>query len=349
MNKNISFLISDLKSSGGTQRMLCCLSNLLIDRFNITIFINDDGDSFFPLNPDIQIISLPSNKKDIIKRNFKIYNLLKINKTKYFINLDSNSILFNSILLPKFTKLILWEHFSINDNFKKPLFTISRHYAVCRCQKMVLLSQYEIKSWIEYNRFSRNKYKLIYNPLSIEMNDIDVSNKMHLKTFLAIGNNIQVKGFDILLEAWQAMTTDWSLRIVGIDKEQMIELKNLIKDKNIRNVELYGKVKDIRNFYKEASVFLLPSRKEATPLVLIESQAYGLPAIVFDHLPGVLELIDNSALVASFKNKESSFSEAMMHIENDDILYEKLHHNALENSKNYSLDNFKKNWLEILV
>lgn len=349
MNKNISFLISDLKNSGGTQRMLCCLSNLLIDEFDITILISVKGDPFFYLDPRVQTIVLPSGKKNIIKRTLDIYNILQTNKTEYFINLDSNSILFNSILLPRTTKLILWEHFSITDNFEKPLFTISRHYGVYRCQKIVLLSKHEIKSWIEYNSHVKNKYRLIYNPLSIDIKDIETSNKMHLKTFLAIGNDVEVKGFDILLEAWKSITTDWILRIVGVNVEQMIELKELVKDKNIENVELYGKVKDIKSFYREASVFLLPSRKEATPLVLIESQAYGLPAIVFDHLPGVLELIDDSALVVSFENKEDSFLEAMKKISKDEVLYNDLHCNALRNSENYNKNNFKKKWLEVLV
>ncbi|WP_289047630.1 glycosyltransferase [uncultured Psychrobacter sp.] len=349
MNKNISFLISDLKNSGGTQRMLCCLSNLLIDQFDITIFISDEGDSFFYLDSRVQIVVLPSGKKSIIRRTLDIYNILQTNKTKYFINLDSNSILFNSLLLPRTTKLILWEHFSITDNFKKPLFTVSRHYGVYRCQKIVLLSKHEIKSWIEYNSHIRDKCRLIYNPLSIDIQDIETSNKWHLKTFLAIGNDIEVKGFDILLEAWQAMDTDWKLQIVGIKPNQLTKLEQLVKSKNIKNVELYGKVKNIKSFYKEASVFLLPSRKEATPLVLIESQAYGLPAIVFDHLPGVLELLDDSALIADYRNKEVSFLQAMESITKDKTLYKNIHHNALKNSEKYSLDNFKQNWLEILV
>lgn len=348
MNDNIVFLIATLKNSGGTQRILSCLCNLLIDEFNITIMVNDNETPFFNLDSRVKIIILPIGKGNIIKRNFVIYKVLKHHKSRYYINLDSNSIMLNSLLIPNFTKIILWEHFSISNNFKKLIFTISRHYAVLRCKEIILLSNFEIIEWGKYNSISKEKSKVVYNPLSLIVEDEDRKNKMHLKVFLAIGNHITVKGFDILLNAWSKIDTDWKLRIVGLDEKQTIKLKLLIEDNNINNIELYGKVRNVNDFYKNASVFLLPSRKEATPLVIVESQAHGLPAIVFDHLPGVLELLDDSALVVDFEEKDISFSNAMKSITNDKVLYNRLHLNALENTKKFSLEKFKENWIKVL-
>lgn len=348
MKSNICFLISDMESSGGTQRMLCCLCNLLVDHFNIIIMVHFEGDSFFPLDPRIKVNVLPI-ASGILKTNLKIYKILKTNKIKYYISLDSNSLILNGFLIPSFTRIILWEHFSIENNLKKLLFTISRHYAVIRCKKLVFLSKSEVRAWSKYTFIAKNKSELIYNPLSINTNNIDKSNKMHLKVFLAIGNITNIKGFDILLDAWATLNTDWKLRIVGIKEDQILDLKKIVNIKNIKNVELYGKVKNIQNFYKEASVFLLPSRVEATPLVLIESQAYGLPAITFNHLPGVLELVNKSALIADFEKKEESFSRAMESIINDSYLYEKLHLNALNNANKFNLEKFKNRWLDVLI
>lgn len=341
-------MISDLNSSGGTQRMLCCLCNLLVDHFNIIIMVHSKGDSFFPLDSRVKIEVLPTTS-GYLNTNLDIYKILKINKIKYYISLDSNSLILNGFFVPRFTKIILWEHFSIESNFKKVLFTISRHYAVIRCEELVFLSKYEVMAWRKYSFIAKNKSELIYNPLSIDTNAIDKSNKMHLKTFLAIGNTINVKGFDILLDAWITLDTDWKLRIVGLKEDQMLDLKHLVNIRNIKNIELYGKVKNIQDYYKDASVFLLPSRIEATPLVLIESQAYGLPAIVFNHLPGVLELIDDSALVADFEKKEESFSSEMKSIICNRILYKRLHLNALKNADKFSLKTFKEKWLDILI
>ena len=348
MKPNIAFMIAGLGRSGGTQRILCCLCNLLIDEFNITIMVNDDESSFFSLDSRVKIVILPFGRANIIKRNFDIYKVLKNDDIRYYINLDSNSIMLNSFLIPNFTKIILWEHFSIKGNFKKLIFTISRHYAALRCKKIILISGFEVIEWGKYNGVSKEKSELIYNPLSITVKDEDRKNKMHLKVFLAIGNDITIKGFDILLNAWSKIYTDWKLRIIGLDEKQVIKMKLLIEKNDINNVELYGKVKNVDDFYKNASVFLLPSRKEATPLVIVESQAYGLPAVTFNHLPGVLELLDNSALIANFDEQDSGFSNAMKLIISDKVLYSRLHLNALENAKKFSLKIFKENWVKVL-
>lgn len=349
MKKNICFSISDLEKSGGTQRILTFLCNLLVDKYNIFILVNSCGTVFFPLNNKVNIIQIPQlPRKQILRRNFEVYKLLKKNNIDYYINLDSNSIIFNSILLPRKTKLILWEHFSLSSNFKKLHFTISRHYAAIRCKNFVLISKTEISDWNKFNPLAGLKSTLIYNPLTIDADHIDKSNKYEEKYFLAIGNNIQVKGFDILLKACKNTKTDRILRIVGLDNHSITQLHEIIKKDNISNIELYGKEKDITKFYKSSSLFLLPSRKEATPLVLIESQAYGIPAIVFDHLPSVLELIDESAIVVAYDESGNSFKKAIENVIGDNVLYSTLHSNAVKNSLRFSKTQFKEKWMKLL-
>src|SRR5690606_41182606 len=120
-------------------------------------------------------------------------------------------------------------------------------------------------------------------------------------------------GFDILLEAWALQKNhDWSLQIVGLSDSDIDILNQIICEKKLSNIQLFGRISNIEQFYKNAAVFLLPSRKEATPLVLIESQAYGLPAIVFDHLPGVLELLNESGIIVDFEKNGIVFATAMV-------------------------------------
>lgn len=344
---NIAFLIANLENSGGTQRILCFLCNLLVENFKISIIVHHGEKTFFNLDSRIKIINL-SKKKGILTKNYAIYKTLKKEKIKYYINLDSNSIILNGFILPNHTNLILWEHFSITNNYKKWLFTISRHYAVIRCKKLVFISKHEVSEWKKYNPFSKKKSNLIYNPLTINAKKIDTSNRSHLKTFLAIGNDIYIKGFDILIDAWSLQKSDWKLRIVGLSYEQINILQKLITKKNLNNIELYEKSNNINEYYQQASAFLLTSRKEATPLVLVESQAYGLPAIVFDHLPGVLELINESAIIVDFEKKEKGFCDAINKLTKNILLYEKMHHSALENAKRFSDEIFKQKWLNIL-
>lgn len=343
---NIAFLINNLSNSGGTQRMLCTLSNLLIDQFNVTIFIHRAGESFYPLDVRVNIVDLSKEKGGIFSKNIKIYKILKEKKIDFYINLDSNSILFNGFILPRKTKLILWEHFSLETNFNKLIFKISRFYAVLKCFKIIVLSQSELLAWKKYSKLCINKLSLIYNPLTVT--PLHTPPSLSEKKFLAIGNNITVKGFDILLDAWALQKKNgWSLQIVGLSDNDFEALNQIICKKKLLNIHLFGRINNIEHFYQNATVFLLPSRKEATPLVLIESQSYGLPAIVFDHLPGVLELLNDSGIIVDFKQKSIGFAAAMDKISNDFEYLKSLSSAAIINSNRFNIENFKNAWVEI--
>ena len=343
---NLAFLIHNLSNSGGTQRMLCILSNLLIDQFNITIFVHKAGASFYQLDTRVNIVDLSKGKGGVFYKNIKMYKVFKGREIDFYINLDSNSILFNGFILPRKTKLILWEHFSLETNFNKLIFKISRFYAVLKCFKMIVLSRSELAAWKNYSNLCADKLYLIYNPLTV--NPLFVPPGLSEKKFLAIGNSITVKGFDILLEAWELQKNDdWSLQIVGLSNSDMDTLNQIICEKKLSNIQLYGRMNNIEQFYQNATVFLLPSRKEATPLVLIESQAYGLPAIVFDHLPGVLELLNESGIIVDFDQKGMGFATAMDTIANNPEYLKSLSKAAIINSSRFNTTNFKNAWVEI--
>ena len=344
--KELAFLIHNLSNSGGTQRMLSLLCNLLIDQFNITIFVHEAGASFYQLDARVNIVDLSRVKGSIFSKNIKIYKVFKEKRIDFYINLDSNSILFNGFILPRKTKLILWEHFSLNTNFNKLIFKISRFYAVLKCFKIIVLSQSELVAWKSYSKLCLGKLSVIYNPLTVS--PLLVSPNLSEKKFLAIGNNITVKGFDILLDAWALQKNkDWSLQIVGLNDNDIDILNQIICEKKLSNIQLFGRISNIEQFYQNATVFLLPSRKEATPLVLIESQAYGLPAIVFDHLPGVLELLNESGIIVNYEQKDLGFAAAInMIIKNPDYL-KSLSRAAIINSSRFNTTNFKNVWVEI--
>lgn len=82
--------------------------------------------------------------------------------------------------------------------------------------------------------------------------------------------------------------------------------------------------------------------------MLIESQAYGIPAIVFNHLPSVLELIDDSAIIVNYDESGKSFTEAINSVVGNEVLYNTLHSNAIQNSLRFTKIEFREKWMEIL-
>lgn len=348
MNSNIhlNFLISNLSNSGGTQRMLNLLCNELIHQCSIVVFVHQSEKSFFSLDERVKIEVLKGN---LMQKNIQIFKSLKRSKSNYYINLDSNSVVFNGVFLPSFTKLIIWEHYSLLNNFEKLFFKISRIYACLFAYKFVLLSNAEVKLWQKKYRLSTNKTNVIYNPITVNEQNVDQTNKYSKKTFIAVGNDIEVKGFDLLLKAWKtASIKDWKLVVVGLENEQINQLNEDVKSYELDNVVVLPRQKNIENLYKNSSVLVLSSRKEATPLTLIESQAFGIPAIVSNHLPGVLEIVNNSALIAEYGNNfVDNLAQLMVSITNEDT-YTNLHQNSLINSERFSGEHFVKQWIKLL-
>lgn len=71
-----------------------------------------------------------------------------------------------------------------------------------------------------------------------------------------------------------------------------IELQQYIRDKNLESsVVLLGQVNDMKKFYEELDVFVLPSTQpEPFGLVVIEAMGYGIPVVATNH-GGPVEII----------------------------------------------------------
>ena len=104
------------------------------------------------------------------------------------------------------------------------------------------------------------------------------------KRVIAVGRAEYQKGFDLLIEAWQIVAEnfpDWHLDIFG--NGDKTELEKMIKDKRLDDfIRLHAATKDIATEYVNSSLFVLSSRYEGLPMVLLEAMSYGLPIVSFE-------------------------------------------------------------------
>ena len=138
----------------------------------------------------------------------------------------------------------------------------------------------------------REKLLLTPNPLRT-LSDVRAEGGQR-KSLLAVGRLHAQKAFEVLLGAFartSAPEKGWRLTILGegpIRDQLTAEAERLgIADL----VHMPGFVDDPFPFYREADVFVLPSRHEGMPNALLEAMSCGLPAIVSDASPGPLELV----------------------------------------------------------
>ncbi len=102
------------------------------------------------------------------------------------------------------------------------------------------------------------------------------------RVLVSIGRLTQQKGFDILLQSFAALTAkhpDWRLVIYGEgpDRSRLEEMRS--KSGCANRIDLPGLTKDSVQVLRRASIFVLPSRFEGYPNVLLEALSCSLPVI----------------------------------------------------------------------
>ena len=113
---------------------------------------------------------------------------------------------------------------------------------------------------------------------------------------LAVGRLVHQKGFDLLIDAFSQVTKafpNWSLVIIG-EGTGRENLHAQINRKEISSkVKLIGTTSAMDEWYDRADLFVLSSRYEGFPNVLLEAMAKGRPVISFDCLTGPSALISS--------------------------------------------------------
>lgn len=111
---------------------------------------------------------------------------------------------------------------------------------------------------------------------------------------VAAGRLERSKGFDRLLDAWAIVARrhpDWELRIFG-EGGQRADLEEQIATLDLAgSARLMGYTTRLSEEMAAASLFVLSSRVEGYPMVMLEAMACGLPVVSFDCRTGPREII----------------------------------------------------------
>ena len=217
--------------------------------------------------------------------------------------------------------------------FARKLLLCAEKIALKTSDKIIFVNKFQMEKYAENIR-----EKSIYLPNGI--NDYPVSQCTNYldeigvkpgKYILSVGRITKEKGFDTLIKAYKiANKNDFKLVIAGgveFENGYMSELQNISVNENIIFTGFtYGD--NLYQLYTYAGLFVLASRNEGFPLVLLEAMKYGLDVLVSDIPATHLVKLD---------------SEDYFHSENIEELSEKISKKIkLVNRREYDLSEY--NW-----
>lgn len=348
----ILFFVGSLNGVGGVERSTINLLNGLSESKNIelTLVVFDHfSNKNFKLSSNIHIVSLNISdyKKQYISIFFKLNQLLK-KDFDILLTVETISLLFS--FLPWFlnknrTKLVVWEHFNFKNNNGKKVRVFLRFLAAKYADLIVLLTKRDQDEW--YSNLKINaKLTYIYNinQYSLQKNSYNSSSK----TILSVGRYTKVKGFDRLIKIWAILQkkyecSDWNLKIIGYG-EEINNLQSMILNYKVPNISLMT-TENVEQEYTGASFFCMSSYFEGLPMVLIEAQSFGLPAIAFDIFTGPSEILSVNSGILVNDNALNEYVEAIYYLISNQVVRERMSLNAFEESKHFSKKSIISKWI----
>ena len=216
-----------------------------------------------------------------------------------------------SFLLPFKLNLIIGLHFCRNH----PSFSKKRDYLlkyslkICRPLRIYGVSEAVIESFSDYNlrkpitKIPNSLGKEFFKMEEVNLDKFELNNslaiKQHSKIILFVGRIDIFKGIQELYESvFSILGDDICLVIIGVMDENAISITNnfkiRLKNEGKENFLIFlGHILDVRKYMSLCDVLVLPSYSEASPVVLLEALACGLP-IVASRIDGILELLDGT-------------------------------------------------------
>lgn len=253
------------------------------------------------LDKKITFIDLPSTKikgVEAVIHSFlaTIYALFLKPEIVHIHNIGPS--LFAPILKIRNIKIVLTYHSANYEHnkwgcFAKLLLRFSEKIAFSCADHIIFVNRSQMEKC--KNHIKHKCYYIpngVVNPIKTnQKNILEKFNLLEKEYILSVGRITPEKGFDILIKAYKASKTRLKLVIVG-DAETEKEYKNeLIKLAQDSNIVFTGTLlnNDLAQLYQNAGFYILSSRNEGFPIVLLEAMSYGLDLIVSD-IPATRQL-----------------------------------------------------------
>ena len=214
---------------------------------------------------------------------------------------------------------------------------------VSRLDALILLTQEDANSWKGIT-----KTFVIPNPTPFFPENTSTCDS---RKAICVGRFNEQKGYEYLIDAWAIVSKrhpDWILNAYG-SGEIKEQLQMRIIERGVSQTFFLNEpTSDIVNKYLESSIYIMSSRFEGFPMVLLEAMSCGLPCVSFDCPNGAKDIIENNrnGYIIDYLNVKELAEGVCKLIENES-LRKMMGANAKEDVKRYLPDIVMQLWVDL--
>ena len=352
--------IIDNLNWGGAQNVVKGILEADSNRDDMFLFVLRTSDEVIDINYE-KIIKYPSSLKYSFLPLFELKRFIKENEINYLhCHLFRSQVfgwLLKTIYYPEIT-LIFHEHgqaFGSETNFFVEVLifrmflritkrNIDAFLAVSDATKRKLKKYIQIRdekihvipNYIDFKTFKSNKDRSedgLRKKLGIDENDFVIG---------FAGRLVERKGWELFIRVAHQLNEIIKVKYIvsgdGPDRDKLLGLIDKLQLK--RSFHYLGYSTNMPEFYEALDCFVIPSQWEPFGIVALEAQALEVVVIASD-IEGLNEIISHKVNGLLFRKQDPvDLLEKIMMIYNNATLREELRTNALNNLKQYSLDNY---------
>lgn len=358
MNKKVA-LIGYRLNKGGAERVMATLSKFFVNQgieiHNIIII----DDIAYPYSGEVFNLGKLKNKTNgvfnKIKRLVAIKNYLSQYKFDFIIDFRFRIKPVQELLVAKYvynTKSIFTVHSSTLDGYMSN-FTPLTKLTYGNCYKVVAITK-AMQHSIE-DLHGLTNVTMIYNPIDIEaiVKKSEERIKLDFEYIIGVGHfNTNQKQFDVLINAYSKSVlpkNKIALVILGEGLSENI-LKQITIDKGVDDlVHFLGFKSNPYKYIKRAKFFVLSSKFEGLPMVMLEALACGTPLVAFDCPTGPKEVVvhKKNGLLIEDQNIDALIDGINLMFTNE-VIYSNCKKNAFKSAEKYSVNKIGKQWLKLM-
>ena len=285
-------------SGGGVQRVVSILSRMWTREHRVTIAVFDGAKPSYDIGGSVVNLDLPASTSAIGKSRAAIGRCFRL--AKLFRQIDPDKIVAFSESA-NFAAIVAG---ILTGRLGKLRVSVRVDPAILpRIHRLLMRSMYRlpvgvvavsggVKGALIKMGLPARSVEVIPNPVEIDDTELVAPPGGVCHYILGVGRLVPQKGFDLLLRSF-AQIRDEGLNLVIVGEgEERARILEIAHDLRIGGrVYLVGEVTEVRSWYRYAECFVLSSRHEGRPNVLVEAMVRGCPVVSFDCPYGPAEII----------------------------------------------------------